>query len=113
MRLAASRPAIRTSRPDHLISELEHSLRFEHGLRTLLQRRALVGGELDLDDLLETLATELAWHAEEVAAHAKFTLEERRARQDALLVVHDRLDHLHRTGGRRVVRRPGLEVLHD
>ena len=59
------------------------------------------------------LAPELARHAEEQALHAVLALEPRGARQDALLVVHDRLGHLHRAGRRRVVRRAGLEVLHD
>ena len=39
--------------------------------------------------------------------------EPRGARQDATLIVDDRFGHLHGAGRRRVVRRAGLEMLHD
>ena len=59
------------------------------------------------------VASELAGHAEEEILHAVLAFEPRGARQNASLIVDDRFGHLHRARRRRVVRRAGLEVLHD
>ena len=49
--------------------------------------------------------------ADEQAVDPVLALAEGRAGQDALLVEHDRVDHLHRGGRRRVERRAVLEQL--
>ncbi len=77
------------------------------------ERAPLLGRELDLVDLLESRASELAGNAEEEIPQSVLALQPRGARKNALLVLGDRLAHLHRCGRRRVVRGAGLEVLDD
>src|SRR5688500_12740587 len=94
-------------------SELENAHRLAHGVRALTEIGALLRRELHFDDLLESLPTELAGNAEKEARHAVLALEPGGAGQDALLVEHDRLGHLHGGGRGRVVRGSRLEELHD
>src|SRR3712207_8924950 len=47
--------------------------------------------------------------AEEEVAHPVLALQPRGAGEDALLVLHDGLRHLHRAGGGRVVGRARLQ----
>src|SRR5437868_8526286 len=96
-----------------MTSELDRGHRLADRLRALLQRRALVARELDLDNLLETVATKLAWDAEEEVLHTVLALQPRGTRQNAPLVIHDGLGHLDCARRRCVVRRAGLEVFHD
>src|SRR5688500_12486393 len=86
-----------------LFLELDHLHGFKNSIRTLLERRFLVRGEVDLDDLLEAFASELAWDAEEEPFHAVFPLEPRGARQNPSLILNDRFRHLHGAGRRRVI----------
>src|SRR5579862_1052099 len=72
------------------------------GLGARPQRGALVIGEVELDDLLDALRAELHRHAHVQAVDAVLALEVRRARKHALLVQHDRVDHLRRRRARRV-----------
>src|SRR5215208_4496259 len=78
------------------VLKLHHFHRLQHRIRALFQGRLLVRGQLHFDDILETPASELARNAQEQAFHSIFALEPRRAWQDALLVVRDRLRYLHR-----------------
>ena len=78
----------------------------------LLERLALVVGELELDDLLDPAGAELHRHADVEAVDPVLALEQRRARQDALLVEEDRVDHLRDRRARRVPG-GGAEQLHD
>src|SRR4026207_1731373 len=77
----------------------------EGGLLVLLQ--------LDLDDLLDPVASELDRHPDVEALGAVLPVQVRGAGQDLLLVLADRLHHLHRGGGRRVVGAARLEEGHD
>src|SRR4051812_1173183 len=83
------------------------------GARGPLELRLLLVGQADLDHLLEARGAQLAGHAHEDPAEAVLALEQRGAGQHALLVEHDRVDHLHRRGGRGVVRGPRLEMTYD
>src|SRR5687768_11027431 len=94
-------------------SELENAHRLAHRLRALAEIGALLRRELDFDDLLEPLSTELARDAEEKAGHPVLALEPGGARQHALLVVHDRFRHLHGCGRGRIVRGARLQELDD
>src|SRR5574341_159510 len=91
--------------------ELLHEL--AHGGGRLLERRLLVRRERDLDDLLDARAAELHRHADVEPLHPVLAVQVRRARQDLLLVLEDRLEHLDRRGGRRIVRAPALEERDD
>src|SRR5688572_24391251 len=82
-------------------SELENAHRLAHRFGALPEIGALLRRELDFEDLLESLSAELAGYTEEEAGHAILPLEPRRARQHTLLVVHDRVGHLHRRSRRR------------
>src|SRR5690606_21216736 len=93
------------------LSEQGHGLPDRAGGR--LEHRPLLGGQLDLDDLLKAVAPELARHAEEEAAKAELALEPRRTRQDPLLVLDDRFDHLDGRRGGRIVGASRLEQVHD
>src|SRR5690606_28739077 len=94
----ASSPVHRSRTGHGSLFEQRHG--FSDGLRGAVQLVALLAGQLDLDDTLQATTPELARHAEEEAVEAVLTLEPGRARKDALLVPHDRLDHLHGGGGR-------------
>ena len=59
----------------------------------LLKRGLLVGGQLDLDDLLDAVGAQLHGHADEQVVDAVLALQEHRARHDLLLILQDRLDH--------------------
>src|SRR5687768_10774143 len=95
------------------VPSLEGGHQLAYRVRALLERRPLVSAQLDLDDALESLSAELAGDAEEDARHAVLALEPGGAGEDALLVADDRLDHLHGTGGRRVVGRSRLQMPDD
>src|SRR6185437_9814073 len=76
-------------------SETRHRVdQLLHRSRRLLELLLLVRLELDLHDLLDALAAQAHRHADEQAVHAELALAERGARQHALLVVEDRVDHL-------------------
>src|SRR2546421_3098908 len=81
-----------------------------HGVGRSLQRRTLVVGEVELDDLLDTAGAELDRHAHVQAVDPVLALEVRRAREDAFLVEHDRVAHLSGGRARRVPRRGAEEV---
>ena len=63
--------------------QLYRGHRLSHGIRTLGESVALLSSQLDLDDLLQTTAAELARHAEEETGHSVLALEPRGARKDA------------------------------
>src|SRR5690606_20150257 len=94
-------------------SLLEGPHRLANRLGRPLECGSLLGGKLDLDDLLEPLAAELTRHPEEETLHAVLALQPGGAGEDTLLVLDDRLRHLHGARGGRVVGGAGLEVLHD
>jgi len=72
---------------------------FLHGGGRLHQRRLLVGGQLDLDDLLRSALSELHGHSKELIPDSVFPLKEDRARQDGFL--------------RRVIEAGGLSFHED
>ena len=61
--------AFMRSRASRLSLELHRLHRVADRVGALAERRTLVGGQLDLDDLLQPLATQLARHAEKEPAH--------------------------------------------
>ena len=84
-----------------------------HGAGRLVQRRALGVGQAQLEDLLDAGRAELDRHADEEAVDPVLALEQHAARQDALLVEQDRVDHLDDRRARRVVGAAGLEQADD
>jgi predicted MFS family arabinose efflux permease len=76
-------------------------------------RAATTVREVDLEDALHAVPAEDHRHAHEQVARPEFSTEQDGARQDALAIEQDRLDHLEHTGGRRVIRGPGLEQRDD
>src|SRR4051794_34630150 len=72
----------------------EYVYQFLHRTGGFLERGVFVRRQLDLDDLLEPARAELAGDADELIAHAVLALQIDRARDDLLLVEHDRFDHL-------------------
>src|SRR5690348_13361998 len=109
----ASCVAKRLNPPGRYRLQCDRLHRPAHGVRALRERRTLIRGQLDLVDLLEPLAAELARYAEEEILQPVLAREPRGARENAMLVERDALAHLHRRGGRRVVGRARLQVLHD
>src|SRR6185369_17809515 len=79
----------------------------------LVEGGLFVGVELDLDDLLDAPAAELDRHTDVEPLGAVLAVQVGRAGQDLLLVLEDRLHHLHRGGGRRGVGAARLEEGHD
>src|SRR5581483_9638767 len=77
--------------------------------RRALERRRLLGGQRDLQDLLDPAPPELHRHPHEEPLDPVLALQVRRARQDLPLVLQDGLDHLDDRRGRGVVRAPGPE----
>ena len=73
---------------------------------------ALLLAEVELDDLLDAAGAELDRHAHVETVDAVLALEQRRAREHALLVEDDRVDHLRRGCARRVPGRRAEQV-HD
>src|SRR5262245_17067489 len=105
----------RMSRPRSSGSALELELldQLAHGSRRLLEGCVLLRREGDLDDLLDAPAAELHRHPDVEPLDPVLPGQVRRARQDLLLVLQDRLDHLHRRGSWRVVGAPRLQERHD
>src|SRR5437763_11287389 len=64
----------------------EHIDKFLNRRRALLKRDALLGRQVDLDDLFEAARAELAGHADVEALHAVLAFEVRGARENLLLV---------------------------
>src|SRR3954470_9009577 len=75
-----------------------------------LQRLRLLVREVELDDLLDAARAELDRDAHVEAVDPVLALEVRRAGEHALLVEHDRVDHLRSGGARRVPRRGAHEI---
>src|SRR4051812_5603639 len=125
---SATRPTTAASQASHVASTARASPRaapatpdasvahnadkLADGARGPLELRLLLVGQADLDDPVEAGGAQLARHAHEDPAEAVLALEQRGARQHAVLVEHDRVDHLAGRRRRRVVRRAGLEVAH-
>ena len=78
-----------------------------------VERDPLVGRQLDLEDALHAAPPEDHGHADEQARRAELALEEDGARQHALPVAQDRVDHLERGRGRGVERGAGLQQRDD
>ena len=86
---------------------------FLHRLSRAHQRSLLIGGQIDLDHLLDATRAKLYRDARVQPLDSVLSLEIRRARQDLLTVQQNRLNHLSRRRRRRVVRRAGLQQPHD
>src|SRR3954464_5193919 len=69
---------------------------FLHSIGALLQRRLLLAGQFDLDDLLQAASAKLAGNADEQAVDAVLALQVCGARQDLLLILEDGFHHLGR-----------------
>src|SRR5438105_4707390 len=85
---------------------------FAHRLGRGAKRALLLVREVELDDLLHAAGAELHRYTHVEPVDAVFALEVRGAREDALLVEHDRVDHLRRGRARRIPRRRAEQV-HD
>src|SRR5712692_8364537 len=72
--------------------------------RRLVERSPLLAGQFDLDDLFDSIATELHRHADIQSADTVFTLKKRSARQNLPFVLQDCFDHLNGRGRRRIPR---------
>src|SRR5690606_14322633 len=94
-------------------SERERLHRLPNRVRAAREARAFIFGELHLDDILQSAATELAGYAEKNPRDSVLTFQPRGARKYAALVQDDRFHHLHRASRGRVVSRSGLQVLDD
>src|SRR5688572_29185790 len=77
---------------------------FADGVRGLVECRPLVVAQVELDDRLDASRAELHRHAHVEPVDPVLALEVCRAREHALLVEHDRVDHLR---GRRARCVPG------
>src|SRR5260221_8671723 len=84
-----------------------------HREEGLLEHRLLFGGQIDLVDLLCAAGADGDRHAHVVAVDAVLTLEQRRGRQHALLVLEVRLGHRDRAGSGRVKRGARLQKRDD
>src|SRR5262245_29495790 len=91
--------------------QLGHQL--PHRVGRVVERRLLVGAELNRDDPLHAARTQDHRHADEEPVDAVLALQEGRARQDALPVAEDRLDHLERRGRRGIERGARLQQPDD
>src|SRR5512140_2586554 len=83
------------------------------GVGRLLQSGCLIGRQLQLDDPLEAAGPEHHRDAHVEALDPVLAFEERGARENLLLVLEDRVDHLDRGGRGRVIGRAGLEEVDD
>src|SRR5690242_14487893 len=79
----------------------------------LLETGDLGVGQLLLDDPLDAVPADLRLDAEVHAGDAVLAVDPRADREGLAGVLDDRLGHPGRGGGRRVVRRAGLEQGHD
>src|ERR1700688_4463694 len=91
----------------------DHATQLLHSRRALVEPRLLFPRQFDLDNLLDSLCPQFHRDADIEAADTVLALQESSARQDFLFVFEDRLDHLGSCGRGRVIRRAGLQVLHD
>src|SRR5713101_2239723 len=103
--------AARTREPPRLDREFRHQLPHRRG--GAVERRLLIGGELDLDDLLEAPGSQARRYAEEQIAVAILPVQGDGARQDPVLVEQDRLHHLDDGRRRGVVGAARLEQVDD
>src|SRR5688572_19565607 len=69
--------------------------RLAHRLGALAEIDTLLRRQLDLEHLLQPTAAKLDRNAKKQPRHAVLALEPRGARQDPLLVIHDRFGYLH------------------
>ena len=83
------------------------------GRRGGIERRLLVSSQLDLEDALHPARTEDDRDADEQVLGPEFALEQHGARQNALAIEQDRLDHLEGRCCGGVVGRAGLEQGND
>src|SRR2546426_794749 len=97
---------LRTSDP-----ETRHQL--PHRGRGAVQRRLLLGRELDLDDLLQAIRAEPGRDPQEQVAVAVLAVQVDGAGQDPVPVEQDRLDHLDDGGRRGVVGAAALQKVDD
>src|SRR5262249_46081918 len=90
----------------------EHADDLAHGRGGGLELGVLVVGQVELHDLAEAARAELHRDADVEAVDPVLTFEVGRAREDAPLVEHDRVDHLCGSRARRVPGR-GAEQVDD
>src|SRR2546428_10758152 len=107
--ISGSIPAGRVLRESDL--KLRHQL--PHRRRGAVQRRLLLGGELDFDDLLQALRAQPGRNSQEQIAVAVLAVQVDGAGQDHVPVQQDRLDHLDDGGRRGVVGAAGLPKVDD
>src|SRR5829696_92807 len=96
-----------------LRSRVYYRLSRTHRLGRLTELLAFGVGEGHLDDALEAASPQFAGNSTKHIAETELTLKPGRAGKYAFLVQGNRLDHLHRSGTRGIVRRAGLEKTHD
>src|SRR5207237_1528782 len=70
-------------------------------------------GELNFDDLFDSLSSEFYRDADEESVDAIFPVEIGGARKNLFLVFEDGLDHFGDGGRRSVIGRAGLEMFDD
>src|ERR1700757_1580215 len=101
------------------VVELTQGLDSDYTRQLLHRRRALVEAgflfrsQLDLNDLLDSLRSQLYRDADVESADAVFALEISGAGQNFFLVLQNCLDHFRSGCGRGVVGRTGLKIFHD
>src|SRR5690606_15916120 len=76
----------------------------------LVEELLLLGGQLELDDFFNPLAAEQRGNADEVSLGAELAVAVGGAGDDALLVLHNGLDHLDGSAGRGVPGAGALEL---
>src|ERR1700730_4859656 len=77
------------------LSNAEHVDKFLDRRRALLQRDALFGKQVDLDDLLQPSRAKFARDPNVETVDAILAFQIRSARKNLFLVLQDRLSHLH------------------
>src|ERR1700723_3397196 len=91
----------------------DHRTEFLHRSRTLIQCLLLFRCELDLDNLLQPLGSELARNANIQPADSIRSLQISGIGKNLLLSLENRFDHLCSRRGWSIEGRPRLEVLND
>src|SRR5215831_630649 len=91
----------------------DHPDQLLHRSRAFIQPGLLFQRQFDLDDLLNSLRTQLYRYTNIQPVDAVFPLQIGGAGENLLLVLQNRLNHLGCCGGWSVIGRPGLQIFHD
>src|ERR1700722_5369216 len=97
----------------HLPLDLHRADEFLYMIDAALEHLSFIVVEFDFDDPLDAFGAQDAGNAHEIASDSVFLLTEDGTGQDSLLVLDDRLGHLHGRRGGCVIGAAGLEQPDD